>query len=335
MNSTGTAVTNKPLHRIISWREAPPKVAPFGRTGTGAATGHHGELLQGMFPGADGRHHRGLVTLPLVGWESIASFRADAAPGSGQVTVHPQNKAKARRAAELTIERCAARTGTTAVNGHLTIDTALESGLGMGASTCDVVAAIRAVADCYHTRLTPQEVGELSVLAEQASDSIMIEDLAVLFAHREGVVLEYLGAELPPVVVVGCLAGAERTVDTLALRPAEFDAAELARFPVLLAALRRGVLTGDLALIGRVATASARINQRFLEKPELETLIGIAVECGAAGVQIAHSGSVAGVLFDPTRETVRADVERCVEAVVAAGITYTATFDPTVVRAAL
>ncbi|WP_162240362.1 hypothetical protein [Nocardia arizonensis] len=83
-----------------------------------------------------------------------------------------------------------------------------------------------------------------------------------------------------------------------------------------------------------MATASARLNQRFLEKPELETLVEIAAEHGAAGVQVAHSGSVAGVLFDPTRRPGWADVERCVEAVVAAGITYTTTFDPTAVRSA-
>jgi uncharacterized protein involved in propanediol utilization len=319
--------------RLVAGRDvALSKRSPAGRYGIGAATGHHGEVLQGVFPGSDGVQHRALVTLPLTDRESVASFRADAGLGTGKVTVSPLGKEKARRAAELAVVHCASRAGFELVDGHLEVDSALESGLGMGASTCDVVAAIRAVAHCYGLRLSPAEIGSLSVLAEQASDSIMVDDRVVLFAHREGTVLETLGTELPPAVVVGCLAGAERTVDTVALRPAEYDIDELDRFRVLLAALRRGIDGGDLGLVGRVATASARINQRFLEKPELETLIRVGEECGAAGVQVAHSGSVAGVLFDPTRPGMWSDVERCVSALTRAGITFTEIFNPTMVR---
>ena len=55
---------------------------------------------------------------------------------------------------------------------------------------------------------------------------------------------------------------------------------------------------GDAYLIGRVASASARINQRFLPKPKFSEIERIAADTGAVGIQVAHSGTVAGLMFD-------------------------------------
>ena len=50
---------------------------------------------------------------------------------------------------------------------------------------------------------------------------------------------------------------------------------------------------------------SARANQAILFKPELETVIEIGESHGAAGVTIAHSGTVIGIMlpFRYKRET--------------------------------
>jgi uncharacterized protein involved in propanediol utilization len=193
----------------------------------------------------------------------------------------------------------------------------------MGASTSDVVAAIRAVANWYGVELALADIARLSILAEVASDSIMVEDRVVLFAQRDGVVLANLYGDMPSMIVVGCLAGGQRTVDTLTLPPAEYNADELALFERLLEDLRHGVTAGDLRLVGKVATESARINQRFLPKPELDTLAGIAAACDAVGVQVAHSGSVAGILFDAREPDGRDNVRRCVQRLSLAGIAHT------------
>ncbi|RWE76169.1 MAG: kinase, partial [Mesorhizobium sp.] len=42
--------------------------------GTGTAIAHHGELIQGVFKDDGGRLHRGLVTLPIAGLRSEATF---------------------------------------------------------------------------------------------------------------------------------------------------------------------------------------------------------------------------------------------------------------------
>ncbi|MBQ1047624.1 hypothetical protein KBX50_03855 [Micromonospora sp. C51] len=303
-----------------------PTPSWWSRVGVGTAMGHHGELLQGVFHDKYGKPRRGLVTMPVVDLKTVAIFRGKAGSGPVQITVEPGSKDKARRAAELAVAYCAQRSGSPAVHGHLVNHTAVMSGLGLGASTSDVVASIRAVADWYRLSLQPAEIARLSVLAERASDSIMIEDRTVLFAQREGVVLEDFTTPLPPVIVVGCVAGPDLSIDTLTLTPAEYDPDELIRLQVMLSTLRHGIATADVTLIGAVATASARMNQRFLPKPELETLIAIGEAHAAAGVQVAHSGSVAGLIFDPERASVSDDIERCIRAMRHAGITHTEVF---------
>jgi uncharacterized protein involved in propanediol utilization len=285
---------------------------PLKESGTGWAVCHHGELLQGVFAGEHDKRYRALVTLPLSSRGTKASFRHVPVSASGStVTVFPACKAKARAAAELALQVCI-REGAAAASqcGYLDLVSDVPVGLGMGSSTSDVVAAIKAVTAYYRVRLAADEIARLAVLAERASDSIMIEDRVVLFAHREGRVLEVLGYKLPPLVVVGCV-NQTAPVDTLEFSPAEYDEREVATFQVLSAAMRRAVSTGDVGLLGRVATASARINQRFLPKPELDFLIKLSSRVGAAGVQVAHSGTVAGLLFDVRRPDLAARIDQC------------------------
>jgi len=275
--------------------------------GLGHASAHHGELLQGVFEGNDGRIHRALVTLPYSGRGSRAQFYpSDHHWG----IVGTPELSKVRRAAILALRRFSTHPGPVK-GGQIEIVSDVPRGIGMGSSTSDVTATIRAVADFYGVSLSHEEVGRMAVLAECASDSIMIDDRVVLFAHREGVVLETFGPQLPPVVVVGCDTQPGSRVDTLELVPARYDERELAAFQVLRAALRRAVARGDTELLGRVATASARINERFLPKPGFAQLLELSRRLGGCGVQVAHSGTLAGLIFDARRAGVADAIERC------------------------
>jgi uncharacterized protein involved in propanediol utilization len=171
--------------------------------------------------------------------------------------------------------------------------------------------------------LSREEVGRLAVLAECASDSVMIDDRVVLFAHRDGVVLETLGHRLPPMIVVGCDTAPGAVVDTLGLQPAEYNDAEVGAFQVLRAALRRAIATDDVALLGRVTTASARINERFLPKPHLDTLLALCGRYRGCGIQVAHSGTVAGIIFDARRPEVEDGVRRCAAEMAERGLVLT------------
>jgi uncharacterized protein involved in propanediol utilization len=289
------------------------------KVGVGYAPAHHGELLQGVFTDDAGRPRRALVTLPVPGRGSVAVFHPSQHHWG---IVGTPERTLVRRAAILTLgELC--RHPSPAKGGQIEITSDIPRGIGMGSSTSDVTATIRAVADYHGVALSREEIGALAVRAERASDSIMIDDRVVLFAHRDGIVVETLGYRLPPLVVVGCDADPGTRVETLRFLPADYDEQETATFRVLRAGLRRAVATGDVLLLGRVATASARINQRFLPKPALPALLDLCRRAGGCGVQVAHSGTVAGVILDRRRPDLEAAVAECLAGIERLGLPST------------
>ncbi|MER8695356.1 kinase [Mesorhizobium opportunistum] len=258
--------------------------------GTARAMAHHGELIQGVFKDHDGRLHRGLVTLPIAGLRSQASFaRSD----GDAVVVRPDHKVKAATAARLTLDFLSVAGG-----GELTLQSSIPVGHGYGSSTADVVASIRAVAAAVNVQLRPSSIGRLAVAAERASDAIAFDEHAVLFAQREGKVIENFGGSLPPLLLVGFKANGGAPVDTLLLPPARYDSAEIQEFGVLRALVARAVRLQDPYLLGRAASASAVISQRHLPKQGFDEIADIARRAGACGVQVAHSGSLFGLIFD-------------------------------------
>jgi len=295
--------------------------------GVGYAPAHHGELMQGMFYDLTGQLRRALVTLPDPYRGSRAVFHPSQ---SHWGIVGTPELIKVRRAAIIALREFS-RHPSPAKGGQIEIASNVPRGIGMGSSTSDVAATIRAVADYHGVSLSREEIGRLAVLAECASDSIMIDDRVVLFAHRDGVVLETLGHRLPPMIVVGCDTAPGAVVDTLGLQPAEYNDQEIGAFQVLRAALRRAIATDDVALLGRVTTASARINQRFLPKPYLEQLLELCRQHEGCGVQVAHSGTVAGLIFDSRRPDAESGVRACVDRIEGLGLEITAIigFDPT------
>lgn len=257
----------------------------------GYAYAHHGEILQGVFHDNSGSLTRGLVTLPCRALTAEAEF---VLLPDDALTVSPVGKAKAAAAAHKTLEYL----GLSKVGGKLVLNSPVPVGYGLGSSTCDVVATIRAVAAAVGVSLSEPTIGSLAVAAEGASDAIMFDE-CVLFAQRDGRVLERLGHQLPPFLTLSINTAPGLPVDTLATRPAEYDAFEIKSFETLRAMLRRAVQDHNLALLGRVATASARISQRHQPKPHFQDLQEISQRCGAVGIQVAHSGTLAGLMFDP------------------------------------
>lgn len=290
--------------------EAAPIERPLPRIGVGAATGHHGELLQGVFEDGNGQLHRGLVTLPLAKLVSKATFTCTTTRG---LTVRPGDKAKAGLAARKTLNHLGV-----AEEGFLDLESNIPIGHGYGSSTADVIAAIRAVAAAHDVQLQPSCVSQLAVAAEGASDAIAFGAHAVLFAQREGTVLEDFGGSLPPLLLVGFKSTEGQPIDTLRLPTARYDSVEIQQFRVLRALIAYAVRYQDPNCLGRAATASALLSQRRLPKQHLERVIDIAEAAGACGVQVAHSGSLLGILFDHAGKNLRqraecvvASVQRC------------------------
>ncbi|GHI09457.1 kinase [Streptomyces cellostaticus] len=262
------------------------------QVGEASAPVHHGEVLQGLFT-EGGVLRRGLVTLPCPLYSVHATFTTNGRP---RLSVSPGWKSKARTAAQLTLGLFGLPVG-----GHLEIHSEVPLSRGFGSSTSDVLAAIGAVQDRFSLRLSAQETARLAVRAETASDSLMFGPDSVLFAHRDGVLIEDFGYPLPAVHVLGFGSRPDRAgrgVETLALPPARYTDQEVRQFAELRAMLREAILAKDVRLFGLVATASARLNQRHLPVPRLDRLLAIVAETRAVGLQVSHSGDIAGLLFD-------------------------------------
>jgi uncharacterized protein involved in propanediol utilization len=223
-----------------------------------------------------------------------ASGRISTVASEQVLEVVPAWKRKAARAARLAL----AFVGAPAV-GRLEIECSVTTGVGLGSSTCDVVAAIRAVADAHGVELSAPDVARLAIEAEGAADPIMFDGEMVLFAQRRGRVLESFGSWAPPYAVLSVDTDPGGPgVDTLSLPMARYTDADLAAFENMVGRARQAFRARDPVGLAAIATESATLNQRFVPLRHFREIRDLAREYHALGVQISHSGTVAGILFN-------------------------------------
>lgn len=253
--------------------------------------GHHGELLQGVFESNDGKLHRGLATLRCNLYASTVVFVKDS--GIKEIKILPECKTKALKAAQITLEYIGKNKQ---FGGYLIIHNDMPEKKGFGTSTSDVVASIKAVAMAFNMTLESEKIAEIAIEAELASDPIMFEK-CVLFAQREGKVVNRYNFVIPPMYVIGFDDNVRRGISTLDYIPADYTFEEIKTFKVLKGLFERGLAEQDPELIGKVATVSAKINQHYLPKIHFDKIVEIADVTNALGIQIAHSGTIMGLLY--------------------------------------
>jgi uncharacterized protein involved in propanediol utilization len=267
--------------------------------GSAYACAHHGELIQGAFEWHDGSLRRALVSLPLRSKHAFATFKPDSQIG---VRVQPTDRHKAARAAELALQKL----NLNVHGGSLEIRSDIPIGHGYGSSSADVVAAVKAVFDAFGRTASATIASEIAVAAERASDAIAFEETSVLFAHRDGIVLEYLGGDLPPLALISFKSSDASPISTTALSRARYNADEIQAFRCALSAVRRAVLYQDPMLLGRAASLSARISQQHLAKNGFSRAQEVADRHGASGLQVSHSGSLFGIMMDASQPKLNA-----------------------------
>ena len=258
------------------------------RIASASAPGSCGELAQGMLNGVPC-----MITCPIDVYSTATVELSPIAPGRAarQVVCGPPNSPKARRAALQTLRHFDADCGL----ARLSLTSTLPRRKGMASSAADVVAAITATAAALGENVTPDEAATIALQVEP-SDGIMFPSLTI-FDHREGRVARRLGAS-PPMRVVALDFGGH--VDTLEFnRVARSDVLRRLqpRMEAAVSLIEDGVANADPARIGRGATVSALANQEALFNPNLQPTLKLAGELGAVGVNVAHSGSVIGMLF--------------------------------------
>ena len=256
-----------------------------------SAPGTCGELAQGLLDGV-----LCMVTCPIDMY-SVATVEVF----EGQEGISgPTDAPKACRAARATLDHF----HKAGLAGRLWLDSPLPRGKGMASSTADVSAAIVATARATGVEASPDLVAEIA-LSVEPSDGIMIPDIAV-FDHRKGTVAKTLGMPPPMRIVVLDFGG---SVDTQEFNRVDRDDVLKALEPRTAEAvslIEDGIRRGDPLRIGRGATISAVANQEMLFNPHLADVLELSRQTGAVGVNVAHSGTVIGMLL-PESESLAED----------------------------
>lgn len=179
---------------------------------------------------------------------------------------------------------------------HVCVKSDLPLGKGMASSSADISAACQSIALSIGQELLPDEIADIA-LSIEPTDGIFYPGI-MLFDHVRGEIRQYLGEALPMDIVILDVGG---EINTLHFNK-RHDLKQLnkeneAQVEEAINLIIKGLSTKDIRLIGQGATISALANQKILFKPHLEDIIAISRTWGAVGVNIAHSGTVVGILF--------------------------------------
>ncbi len=152
----------------------------------------------------------------------------------------------------------------------------LPRGKGLASSSADMAAVAQAVALSLGKNFSPEELGELCARIEP-TDGIFFDSVAAM-NPLTGRLVKKIRAQEKFQIAVFDYGGA---VDTLKFnRRGDFN------FPAL-----------DDEINFALMKKSALANQKILFKRGLEDLMNFAEDFGAVGVNVAHSGTVAGIFF--------------------------------------
>ena len=292
------------------------KDIPSERLGIGQGKGHFGEYLQGYFDDINGDIiDRACVAVPLVSHIDQRNQLAGdgeyykipyAASGSiavffpienEEIAVEPNDKFLSKQAAQTTLKMLDKPNW----GGLLKIITRGKTSMGLGTSTSDIVATIRAVSESFGAKLDNDVIAKTTVGIESASDGIMY-DHATLFVTTQGNILEKYRINYPEIEILGFNSNHhERGLNTLDIPPRKYNDEEKKHLWELRKNINGALNNKDINQLGQISSASAKINQRFVEKPYLEEIVKLATDNSAPGVVIAHSGTMVGIIFDPRK----------------------------------
>lgn len=181
--------------------------------------------------------------------------------------------------------------------------TDLPIGKGCSSSTADILVGLKLLSLLQEQDRSAEELTKMCTNIEP-SDSVAFQDWTVLNPLTGDVIFQ---TRWKPNLWVYILEP-KTTVDTLDLpRMTNSKNYPVADSEQVFTQFVEACKEKNVDKLGQVATLSARLNQKRLPKPYLEEIIAIANKQGAIGVNVAHSGTVLGILLrDDTKHLVQA-----------------------------
>lgn len=182
-------------------------------------------------------------------------------------------------------------------NISLNINSNIPVGKGMASSTADIGAAIKATLSMLNKDLHNEEISRIASEIEP-TDSILLYKNSI-FNPVNGQVKKYLSTLNNGRVII---LEPDEILETSIIRsnPNYLDI-KLENKAIINKSfnlLEEGLREQDLKLIGKACTLSSLANENIHKKPYLNEIIEISNMMGAYGVNIAHSGTVIGILID-------------------------------------
>lgn len=182
-------------------------------------------------------------------------------------------------------------------NISLDIQSEIPVGKGMASSTADIGATIVATLGLIKEDLTSEEISKLASTIEP-TDSTYIEKNSI-FNPLNGEVVKYLGTIRNSRVII---LEPNKTLSTTKIRNTpNYKQIKMQNQKIIQEAfylLEEGIGKNDLYSIGKACTLSSLANENIDKKEGLKEIIEISQNYGAYGVNIAHSGTVVGVMID-------------------------------------
>lgn len=182
-------------------------------------------------------------------------------------------------------------------NISLEINSSIPIGKGMASSTADIGATIKATLSMINKDLGNEEISRIASEIEP-TDSILLYKNSI-FNPVKGQVKKYLANLYSARVII---LEPDEILETSIIRsnPNYLDI-KLENEVIInksFKLLEEGLRNNDLKLIGKSCTLSSMANENIHKKPYLNEIIEISNKMGAYGVNIAHSGTVIGILID-------------------------------------
>ena len=210
---------------------------------------------------------------------------------------------KSRRAMELVFEKFGLPVDETK-NISLNIKSQIPVGKGMASSTADIGATIKATLSMLNKTLTGEEISKLAVKIE-ATDSLLLNQHSI-FNPLTADIKKYLGGINDAKVVI---LEPSDILDTKSIRMTpNYKTYKMQNKEIIKKSfelLDEGLAKNDLNLIGKACTYSGLANENIHKKPFLEKIIDISDKYGCYGVNIAHSGTVIGILMHKEMDDIK------------------------------
>ncbi|SHK32016.1 GHMP family kinase ATP-binding protein [Tepidibacter formicigenes] len=182
-------------------------------------------------------------------------------------------------------------------NISLNVKSNIPIGKGMASSTADIGATINAALSFLGKELDSHKISKIAAKVEP-TDSIFIENNCI-FNPLKGEVLKELGY-VDGIKVLVLEPNEKLNTQSIRRKQDYFLKKQDNKEKIKQAfkTLEEGFKNNDLKLIGKAATISSILNENIHKKDGLHEIIKITEEFGAYGVNIAHSGTVIGIILD-------------------------------------